>query len=160
MIRIECDSNMTPRLLNNAGQVLVRGIGFIDDKLNVYDSCFSDIWQDGQLTRLNDPTEWDAYWAAMNDRGMVAGSLSSLDDINSRHVGYWSQETGIVLLHDVLSPAGGTANGTPIAINNPGAILFSSTTGDYWLATPVPEPTTLILLATGFSLLLLRRLSR
>ena len=150
--------------MNNSGQVLLFGLEELEVAADdFYTSSFGLVWQDGQFLQLNDPEEWDILWTDINNKGEVVGYSWGMEEEvgtgrTERGVVYWSQETGMVSLIDTFAPAG-IASSAPMDFNDVGEILLTNS-GDYWFASPVPEPGMSILLLSSVGVFLLSYIKR
>jgi probable HAF family extracellular repeat protein len=128
--------------INSVGQV----VGWIDTDLFV-------IWtQTGGMRDLGHLGAGVTNSPAINDLGQVVGSYDLTNGGGSSFI--WSQTTGMRDLKSLVdSSANGWSLGRPMSINDAGQIvgvgIDLSGFNEAFLLTPLPEPSTLILLAVG-----------
>ena len=127
--------------INSVGQV----VGWIDSDLFIWT-------QAGGMRDLGHLGSYIDYNPAINDLGQVVGDYAIVNGGSSGFI--WSQTTGMRDLKSLVdSSANGWSLGRPMSINNAGQIvgvgLDRSGFNEAFLLTPLPEPSTLILLAIG-----------
>lgn len=134
--------------INNSGQVVGWSSDYYDDydmdrHLALWDQFGNVVDMGGEL--------FNGVSVFMNDSAQIAGEfkLGGDDDFNSY---LWEEETGFVLVQDLLADGSSWQVGRLWGINDQGQMIATAAfEGEYHavLLTPVPEPGTLLLLSFG-----------
>ncbi|MBA4107718.1 MAG: hypothetical protein C0485_18450 [Pirellula sp.] len=110
------------------------------------------IWQDGVTTSFSTPNFPGAFGSAVNNAGQVIGYYTYNQDYSRPFV--WDAVNGAADLNTVLDPVTGAGWLLLYAydLNNSGQIVgqgFHNGEVRAFVLTPIPEPTALLLLASG-----------
>ncbi len=135
--------------IDNSGQVV--GWSSEDHDYPFLDKHFV-LWdQSGNIVDMGGELLFSGPSVFMNDSAQIAGEfkLEGDDDFNSY---LWEEETGFVLVQDLLADGSSWQVGRLWGINDQGQMIASATfEGERHavLLTPVPEPGTLLLMSLG-----------
>lgn len=145
-----------PEAINDLGQVVGQGVpphppGYPPS----YDAF---LWSDGQMTDLSTLGIGPSVAHAINNLGQVVGTLGQLADMPDQGGGGFLYSNGqMTNLDDLIDPALGWRVAFASGINDSGQIVGWGTHNGRekrgFLMTPIPEPSTIALLASAAALL-------
>ena len=153
--------NGVPYAINNSEQILF-GITVSVSENPPAISGYGLLLEEGEITVLNDYEQLSVMWSFLNNRSEAIGYLSKIwnEDLgafeHTAEVAYWSAETGTINLNDCLIGQDSFSLETLRDFNDRGEVL-AQTDFVYWLASPVPEPSTLSLLLIVYVAIAIKR---
>lgn len=131
--------------------------GIVKDSNNINHAC---VWHaDGSIADLCSPAALFAEAYAINDLGQVTGTVyEMINGIETANIVIWEPDRSVSVIHSNKKTSWGGGFGA-FAINNNGVVVGSVVDNEFatpddlravvW--TPVPEPSSIAVLAAGFA---------